>query len=217
MSLVGDNIRRIRRLRGLQQKEVALALDMDASNYSKIERGAIAWTQASLEQIAAVLKVDLFEFFITDATVEVAGQLRGKPVQVWDDPPSDLPLGKPEILKNWTLVGEMTVSTDHPIDLMILMVRGPSMEPRFKDGDAVVLDRSLKSAPGDFVLAVDDRGIGMFRRYRALPSDAAGNPVFALVPMSKDYPTLRSSHTSLIVYATMIEHRRFRRNMSDRY
>jgi transcriptional regulator with XRE-family HTH domain len=53
---LGENIKKIRKQRGLQQKQVALEVGVDQSNYNKIENGKREPSVAVLKKLA-----DLFE------------------------------------------------------------------------------------------------------------------------------------------------------------
>jgi transcriptional regulator with XRE-family HTH domain len=68
---IGANIKKIREAKNLSQKEVALAIGMDQSQYSKIENGKTDPSTSTLLKIAKAMKVkaaDLFEAdnFFTD-------------------------------------------------------------------------------------------------------------------------------------------------------
>jgi len=65
---IGDKIKKIRETKGRSQKEVALALEMDQSQYSKIEKGKTDPTTSTLEKIAKALAVEVAEFFSSDNT-----------------------------------------------------------------------------------------------------------------------------------------------------
>lgn len=55
------NIKRLRKLKNLSQKEVATAIKMGQGQYSVIESGKIVPTIPTLEKIAKVLEVDIAE------------------------------------------------------------------------------------------------------------------------------------------------------------
>lgn len=59
----GSFIKKIRELKGLSQKEVALASKMDPAHYSRIENGKTDPSFSVVERIANVLEVDLTELF----------------------------------------------------------------------------------------------------------------------------------------------------------
>jgi transcriptional regulator with XRE-family HTH domain len=56
---LGENIKNIRKERGLQQKQVALEIGVDQSNYNKIENGKREPSVAALKQLADIFGVTL--------------------------------------------------------------------------------------------------------------------------------------------------------------
>lgn len=64
-SIISKNIKRFREARGMSQEEMALALEMSTSGYSKVERGSVDVSVSRVEQIAQLLSVKpavLFDF-----------------------------------------------------------------------------------------------------------------------------------------------------------
>lgn len=58
-----QNIRNIRKQKGISQESVAYDLGIDYSTYGKIERGQIALTVDRLEKIAKILEVTVEELY----------------------------------------------------------------------------------------------------------------------------------------------------------
>lgn len=58
---ISDNIKRLRTLKKMSQKEVAISLNMDQPQYSRIESGKVEPTLTTLEKIANVFEVSLSE------------------------------------------------------------------------------------------------------------------------------------------------------------
>lgn len=58
---VAENIKRLRTLKKISQKEVALALDMDQPQYSRIEGGKVEPTLTTLERIAKIFEISVLE------------------------------------------------------------------------------------------------------------------------------------------------------------
>lgn len=63
---VGEKIKKVREAKGLSQKEVASALGMNPSQYSKIESGKVDPQCSSVEKIAKALGVDIADIFSSD-------------------------------------------------------------------------------------------------------------------------------------------------------
>jgi transcriptional regulator with XRE-family HTH domain len=60
---IAANIKRIRKLKSLSQKEIAISIDIAQGQYSTIESGKVIPTVPTLEKIAKVLEVDIAAFF----------------------------------------------------------------------------------------------------------------------------------------------------------
>lgn len=63
LKLIGQNITKIRKRKGLTTVELADASDMEKSNLIPIEKGRINVTATTLLRIARALKVDVQDFF----------------------------------------------------------------------------------------------------------------------------------------------------------
>lgn len=103
----------------------------------------------------------------------------------------------------------LITSDKHSRETFVLTIRGNSMEPDFKEGDAVIIDPAVKPRPGSFVAAKNGREEATFKKYRPRSIDVLGNEVFELVPLNEDYPTMRSDEQPIEIIGTMVEHRRF--------
>lgn len=63
IDIVSDNIKRLRELKNLSQKEVALGVGIPQGQYSRIENGKVEPTISTLEKIAKVFEVSISELF----------------------------------------------------------------------------------------------------------------------------------------------------------
>jgi transcriptional regulator with XRE-family HTH domain len=63
---VGEKIKKVREAKGFSQKEVALTLQMNPSQYSKIESGKVDPQFSSIERIAVALGVEVADIFNSD-------------------------------------------------------------------------------------------------------------------------------------------------------
>ncbi len=59
----GKNLKRLRKERGLTQEQLAIDLDMEISQVSRIERGIINTSIGNVNAIAKVLKIEHKELF----------------------------------------------------------------------------------------------------------------------------------------------------------
>lgn len=67
---VVKNIKRIRKKKGMSQKELICAVGLGTPMYSRIETGKAEPSLTTLEKIAKVLNVKLSDFFDNDANLE---------------------------------------------------------------------------------------------------------------------------------------------------
>lgn len=65
--IIGANVTKFRKLKNLQQEDLAKESGLSTDEISKIERGVANPTLASLEQIAKILEVDIEELFLERA------------------------------------------------------------------------------------------------------------------------------------------------------
>ncbi|ELI8163500.1 LexA family protein [Yersinia kristensenii] len=92
-----------------------------------------------------------------------------------------------------------------------LKIEGDSMQPEFKAGDVIVVDPEIEPCPGEFVVAKNGEHEATFKKYRPQAVGIDGKPVFELVPLNPDYPTIRSDLVPVTIIGTMVEHRIYRR------
>lgn len=91
-----------------------------------------------------------------------------------------------------------------------LRINGLSMEPKFSEGDLVLIDIRKRPHPGDFVAAVNGNGEATLKRYRELGDiSPSGNPYFELVPLNPDFPTLSSKTQDIRIIGVAVEHRSY--------
>jgi len=64
--IISDNIKRLRKLKKLSQKQVSLEVGIPQGQYSLVENGKVMPTIPTLEKIAKVFEVSLGEFFKTN-------------------------------------------------------------------------------------------------------------------------------------------------------
>ena len=63
VELIADNIKRLRELKGLSQKEVAAASKVPQGQYSRIENGKVEPSVSTLDKLAKVFEISVTEFF----------------------------------------------------------------------------------------------------------------------------------------------------------
>jgi len=66
VELITRNIRRLRELKGLSQKEVSAKSKVPQGQYSRIENGHVEPSVSTLEKLSRVFEVSISEFFKAD-------------------------------------------------------------------------------------------------------------------------------------------------------
>ena len=66
IELITRNIRRLREVKKLSQKEVAVNSNIPQGQYSRIENAKVEPSISTLEKLATVFEVDMAEFFKSD-------------------------------------------------------------------------------------------------------------------------------------------------------
>lgn len=66
VELIAKNIRRLRDVKHLSQKEVCADSGVPQGQYSRIENGKVEPSISTLEKLASVFEVDIAEFFKSD-------------------------------------------------------------------------------------------------------------------------------------------------------
>ena len=69
-TIIANNIKRLRKLKELSQKEVSLNVNVPQGQYSRIENGKVMPTIPTLEKIASVFEVSIVEFFKSNSEEE---------------------------------------------------------------------------------------------------------------------------------------------------
>ncbi len=211
---VGDNIRRLRKARGWTILELANRIESDVGNISRLERGKQGYSDEMLQKIATALGCTVADLFSGPAT----GSQNIESAMI----------GTRRIpLISYVQAGHMTEAVDSYAqggasewmltDLELsqnafaLRIKGTSMMPEFREGDAVIIDPSVAPMPGDYVVAKNGENEATFKKYRPRSLNETGQQVFELIPLNEDYPPMRSDLTHIDIIGTMVEHRRYRK------
>lgn len=164
---VGSRIRTIRRQRTLTLQDVALAIDWDTGNLSRVERGLQEAPEKRLRQIAKVLGVEVIRFYLDDDApdTKVKRTTEGPVYVPISNAEASMGLGVAQPHQEY-IVGTMQLSEDwlrsqlrvDPKSLGILTAHGDSMAPTFSDGDVLLVDRSVDVIKLDAVFVLDVHG-----------------------------------------------------------
>ncbi len=207
---VGTEIRRRRKALKLTLEDVALAVDSDTGNLSRIETGKQGASEAMLHKIASVLGCAVADLFARGSNVEpVPAGTRRIPLISYVQAGFMTEAVDPYFAGD----GEDWLLTDLELssNAFALKIKGDSMMPEFREGDTVIIDPAVAPLPGDFVVAKNGDNEATFKKYRPRGANEQGQHVFELVPLNEDYPSMRSEITPIRIIGTMVEHRRYRK------
>lgn len=176
-----NNLKRLRQIREMSGEELSAASGVSQPMISQLEQGKKPFTQKTLEKLAKALGVTLSDIF--SSNVVVATQAK----------PKKVPLISFVQAGDWTEVadqyhpgdGEMWV--DAPAgcgdNAFALRVVGGSMEPRFREGDIIIVDPSRVVENGDYIVAKINDDEATFKKYVR-----DGGKVL-LMPLNPAYPS----------------------------
>lgn len=106
---------------------------------------------------------------------------------------------------------EPVYDEDYPEGIYWLTVKGDSMEPRFHEGDLILIDPNRTAKAGDYVIAIRLDAEGSyenamtFKKYRQGFDEKIGRDYSQLVPLNEDYAVIDSRHTPFEVRGVVLE------------
>lgn len=71
MDYISENIKQLRKIKELSQKQVAMEIGMAQGQYSRVEGGKVVPTLQTLSKIAEVFEIKLVELFKNPKEIEV--------------------------------------------------------------------------------------------------------------------------------------------------
>ena len=231
---LADRLRAARLRKGWSQAKLAEESGVSQQLISKLERGEAQATKEG-PALAGALGVSLDELLLGQPPRSAWGVREGEPAAPYGSIPGAQPVsvrripvisyiqaGEPREVVDAYAMGSgfetVGVSADTADALgphaFGLRIEGDSMAPEFKAGDYVIVDPDAPVRPGDIVVAKLDReNAATLKKYRSRGEDAAGYPVFELVPLNDDYPTLTvdSTNPGRLIGPVVEHHRKLRR------
>ena len=210
MKKIGNKLRQRRQALGLRLQDMVdrverLGGNIDQSSLSRIESGKQWPSEQSLNYILAALQCSFEELFMMTSPTGIknSGTIGTRKLALLTDKQVAA------YFKNNEFKSDEYVFTERELSLKAfsLKIDDDSMMPRFKPGDAVIIDPDIEPEPGNFVVAVDgDRSF--FRQYRLLELRADGSKIFELHPLNEVFPVIRSDTSIHVdIAGTMVEHR----------
>lgn len=112
MKRLGENIRQMRKIKGLTQEELAKKSSLSTMSIRRYESGKRTITEKALDRIASALDVGIYEFFPKGEEIDIEGFPRSilhpPTIVSMSDPIRSIPdkTGKTETFQPWTLIDE---------------------------------------------------------------------------------------------------------------
>lgn len=209
MKGIGVKIRERRTRLGWTVQKLATLAEIDRGFLSKLETETASGSWETYSKLAGALGISLDTLIVSESNVQHAPiGWRSVPVLSYRQA-AEWTIGSSPNSEN----ERETVMThlDHPPSSFAMRILGNSMEPRFQEGDVVVIDPTIEPRPGDFIVAAQGSGNGTFREYREAGINEKGTQVFELWPLNPAFATVRSDRQMLAIVGVMVEHRSYRR------
>lgn len=102
---------------------------------------------------------------------------------------------------------EPVYDDNYPDDVYWLRVKGDSMQPRFFEGDLLLIDPNRQAKGGDFVIAREEfeSNSMTFKKLRSCFDDKTGKDYYQLVPLNDDYAVVDSRYKPFVIQGVVIE------------
>jgi phage repressor protein C with HTH and peptisase S24 domain len=177
----GDIIRTIRKSKGLTLNELAVRIDSDVGNLSRLERGLQGFTEVTLNKLAVALEVPVAAFF--DQITVTSPDQDHIPLRVIDEQTAGFyQIAKVKLrlqagvtgfqtepdTKDGSTIGITKSWVDRrgfdPQFLIAMQVKGESMEPTLYEDDVVIINLADKKPVDNGVFAINYDGEAVVKR-----------------------------------------------------
>lgn len=186
---IGEKIRQIRKANKMTLNELALRVDSDVGNLSRLERGVQGYSEQLLNKIAAALSVpvaELFSFSEANDTVNTYSVISIKKKGRDDvyridvlDVSASAGDGSPskdiiEVIRSIEYVPDQArvIFGNRPeSSVKLINVRGDSMEGTIEPGDLIFVDVAVSNFDGDGIYVFDFNGDMFVKRLQKVKSE----------------------------------------------
>lgn len=178
---IGDRIRALRINAGMTQVELANKLNISNSTLSQYESGARTPSDDMKLKIAALFQVST-DYLLSGTTNTVNTKTKGVQIPVLGEVRAGYPMEAVENIIDYEEIDEETARRG---EFFALRIKGDSMEPRFVEGDVVIVRKQQTADSGDIVVALvngDSATIKKLKRHQngitLVPSNSAYEPMY---------------------------------------
>lgn len=186
---IGEKIRQIRKANKMTLSELALQVDSDVGNLSRLERGVQGYSPVLIEKIAAALSVPVSDLFSSNEagdTVDsysVSSILKKGRNDVYRIDVLDVSAsagdGSPskdvvEVIRSIEYVPDQArvIFGNRPeTSVKLINVRGDSMEGTIEPGDLIFVDVAVSNFDGDGIYVFDFNGDMFVKRLQKVKSE----------------------------------------------
>lgn len=184
MAEIGKRIREKREAMGMTQEELAAKLGYkNKSSIAKIETGANDIVQSKVIEFANVLHTTVSYLMGWDLT---SSSRKGVAVNVLGRVAAGIPIEAIEDVIDTEEISEEMAKTG---EFFGLQIHGDSMEPKFSDGDVVIVRKQNDAESDDIVIAMvngDDATCKRLKKYKDGIALISTNPAYDPMYFSKE-------------------------------
>lgn len=178
---IGDRIRALRTNANMTQIELANKLNISNSTLSQYESGARTPSDDMKLKIAALFQVST-DYLLSGTANTVNTKTKGVQIPVLGEVRAGYPMEAVENIIDYEEIDEEMARRG---EFFALRIKGDSMEPRFVEGDVVIVRKQETADSGDIVVALvngDSATIKKLKRHQngitLVPSNSAYEPMY---------------------------------------
>ena len=190
--MMQNNIKAIRKSRGLTLAQLANLTDTTAQQIGMLERGDRRLSDVWLERLATAFNINAYEL-IVDNNISPENTIHTIPV-----------LGLcqagnwAEVITDEQAQEYLDIHIKNRRDVFAVKVSGDSMEPKFSEGEYLIIDPNEPLQNGRYIIA-ELHGQCTFKKY----SEDAGQKY--LIPENKRYQPIPITNNDMNYVGTVIE------------
>ena len=172
-----NRLKEIRNSLGLSQTDVAVQLGITQQAYANYERGVREADYGTLKKISEIFNTSI-DYILSNNALSIS---KGIKIPVLGKVQAGIPMEAVEYIIDWE---EITPDMASNGDYFGLVVKGNSMEPRFVEGDVVIVRKQTTAETGDIVIALVNGDEATIKKLKKL------NNGIMLIPFNPSYDTM---------------------------
>nr|DAH37258.1 MAG TPA: Repressor protein CI [Caudoviricetes sp.] len=181
-----EHLKKIREAKGLLQKDVATVLGVDRTTYVKYERGDSDPGKDNIVKLANFFGVSTD--YILEHENKLATAKKGVEIPVLGKVVAGIPIDAiEEIIDYEEITPEMASQGEH----FGLTVKGDSMEPKFSDGDVVIVRKQSDVDTGDIAVVLVNGNEATLKKLKKRPDG------IMLIPTNPQYEVMFYNNTEI--------------------